>query len=284
MAIQNRYAQRQRSAPAAASPPQRRRLSAPSGRRTPGRPTTDKKPYIVVGVTFGALILGTTLFNHITRTDPEAPTASCVIAVDAQGSAAGMKDAYRQWIPSQAEVCAQQGDLSITLVSGKTRTSTVTPVTGSLSSLEYTGNDANDAVIAKNEIDRVVQEADEAILAAPRQRGGTDILGVICVAHDLLRGHSPSTLIINSDGINNRKPYQLAKAPLDDASIATYVDQLKADGQLCDLTGTQVHMYGVGIGSGTGKMSDEQLAGVRRFWEAAIRATGGDLVTYQRNP
>jgi hypothetical protein len=43
-------------------------------------------------------------------------------------------------------------------------------------------------------------------------------------------------------------------------------------------------MYGVGIGSGTGKMSDEQLAGVRRFWEAAIRATGGDLVTYQRNP
>ena len=246
----------------------------------------NKKPYVIAGVTFVALALGTTLYDHFTKPGPGAPTAGCVIAVDAQGSASTMRDAYRQWLPDQAEECAaaSRADLSIALVSGETRTSTVTPVTSNLADLDYTGDGTNDKTIAANEIDRVVKEADEAILAAPKQEGGTDIVGALCVAHDLLRGHSPSTLIIFSDGIHYREPYLLTKVPLDDASVTQYVDELKADGQLCDLTGTQVKMYGVGIGSGTSKMSDEQLAGVRRFWEAVIRATGADLVTYQRNP
>lgn len=226
------------------------------------------------------------MLNSLTKPNPDAPTAGCVIAVDAQYSASRMLDSYRAWLPGQAEGCAaaDHADLSIALVSGETRTGTVTPVTGRLSKLDYTGNGPTDDTIAHNEIDRVVKDADKAILDAPRQRPGTDIIGVLCVAHDMLRGHSPSTLIINSDGINNRAPYRLGSVPLDDASITRYVEELKADGQLCDLTGVQVYMYGVGIGSGTSTMSDERLTGIRKFWEAAIRSTGADLVVYQRNP
>lgn len=255
-------------------------------RPTTPPPSANRKPLLLAGAAIASLAIGATVLNFITKPDPDQTTAGCVIAVDPQFSAARMRDTYRQWLPSQAEACAAdtRADLSIALVSGETRTSTVTPVTGNLADLDYTGNNTNDKTIAANEIDRVVKEADVAILDAPRQQPGTDIIGVLCVAHDLLRGHSPSTLIIDSDGIHNRKPYRLAKVPLDDSSVTQYVDALKADGQLCDLTGTQVHMYGVGIGSGTSKMSDEQLAGVRRFWEAVIRATGADLVTYQRNP
>ncbi|WP_055476939.1 hypothetical protein [Gordonia sp. HS-NH1] len=220
------------------------------------------------------------------KVDPGVPRAGCVIAVDAQWSASTMTDAYRQWLPRQAEDCAAdtRADLNIALVSGETRTSTVTPVSTQLSRLDFTGNESTDSTIVKNEIDRVVKKADNAILSAPEQRGGTDIIGVLCVAHDLLAGNTPSTLIIDTDGINNHAPYRLEMLPLDDAKITEYVDQLKADGQLCDLTGTQVHMYGVGIGQGTSDMSGEQLTGVHRFWEAAIRATGATLVNYQRNP
>ena len=287
MTTPNRYAPRAQAvaAPSRNAPgprtvtPVRRRPATPP-------PSGNRKPLFLAGAAIASLAIGATVLNFITKPDPDAPTAGCVIAVDAQGSASTMRDAYRQWLPSQAEECAaaNRANLSIALVSGETRTSTVTPVTSNLADLDYTGDGTNDKTIAANEIDRVVKEADEAILAAPKQEGGTDIVGALCVAHDLLRGHSPSTLIIFSDGIHYREPYLLTKVPLDDASVTQYVDALKADGQLCDLTGTQVQMYGVGIGSGTRKMSDEQLAGVRRFWETVIRATGADLVTYQRNP
>ena len=257
-------------------------------RRTssPPPPSANRKPLLLAGAAIASLAVGAFAINVITKPDPDTPKAGCVIAVDAQGSAAPMRDTYRQWIPGQAKECAGaiRADLSVALVSGETRTSTVTPITGNLSDLEYTGNATDDDTIASNEIDRVVKEADEAILTAPAQEGGTDIVGMLCVAHDLLKGHSPSTLILDTDGINNHGDYRLARIPLDDANITKYVDALKADGQLCDLTGTQVHMYGVGIGSGTSNMSDAQLTGVRKFWEAVIRATGADLVTYERNP
>lgn len=285
MATSNRYAQRPRSATTASRPTPGRRRGTPT-RRTAPPPRSNRKPWLLAAATLVVLGLGFSVMTHMTEVDPGAPRAGCIIAVDAQWSASIMTDAYRQWLPGQAEDCAaaDRADLSITLVSGETRTSTVTPVSTILSGLDFTGNKSNDNTIVKNEIDRVVKKADEAILNAPNQAGGTDIIGVLCVAHDLLNGHTPSTLIIDTDGINNRAPYRLEMLPLDDANITKYVDQLKADGQLCDLTGTQVHMYGVGIGEGTSDMSDEQLTGVHRFWEAAIRATGATLVTYQRNP
>lgn len=287
MATQNRYAQRQRNAPAVTRTAPGRRPGASTARPAPEQqPTVNKRPYIIAGSAFAALALGTALFDYVTKPESDAPTAGCVIAVDPQFSASTMRDAYRQWLPAQAEACAAdaRADLSIALVSGETRTSTVTPITGALSDLDYTGDATNDDTIAGNEIDRVVKEADKAILDAPKQQPGTDIIGMLCVAHDLLKRHSPSTLILDTDGINNHGDYRLARIPLDDANITRYVDELKTDGQLCDLTGTQVHMYGVGIGSGTSNMSDAQLSGVRKFWEAVIRATGADLVTYQRNP
>lgn len=217
---------------------------------------------------------------------PQPPAAGCLILNDAQGSAAIMKSSYQQWLPGQAEGCAlsTRADLSIGLIAGETTTGTVIPVTASLSKLAYTGNGPKDDTIAKTEIADAIAKANTTILAAPAQQGGTDILGSICVAHDTLARHSPTTLIINSDGINNRAPYLLSTIPLDDSSISTYVDQMKSSGQLCDLTGTRVQMYGVGIGEGTSKLSADRLAGVRRFWESVFQASGADLVTYQRNP
>jgi len=240
------------------------------------------------------LAVGASVLNLITKPDHDAPTAGCVIAVDAQGSASTMLDTYRQWIPAQAEDCAAKdhADLSVALISGQTRTETVTPVTGKLSELNYTGNATNDAQIAKAEINRVVADAGERILnAAPasdglsvKDGGGSDIIGALCVARDLLEGHTPSTLILNTDGVNYRAPYRLTKLPLDDESISKYVDDLKASGVLCNLTGTKVFMYGVGIGKGTNKMSPEVLQGIHRFWAAVIEAAGAELVKYQRQP
>ncbi len=285
MATSNRYTQRPRSATTASRPTPGRRRGTPI-RRTAPPPRSNRKPWLLAAATLVVLGLGFSVMTHMAKVDPGVPRAGCVIAVDAQWSASTMTDAYRQWLPRQAEDCAAdtRADLNIALVSGETRTSTVTPVSTQLSRLDFTGNESTDSTIVKNEIDRVVKKADNAILSAPEQRGGTDIIGVLCVAHDLLAGNTPSTLIIDTDGINNHAPYRLEMLPLDDAKITEYVDQLKADGQLCDLTGTQVHMYGVGIGQGTSDMSGEQLTGVHRFWEAAIRATGATLVNYQRNP
>lgn len=288
MTTSNRYSQRARAVPAPTRPASGRRTVPPAVRRTssPPPPSANRKPVLLAGAAIASLAVGAFALNVLTKPNPAAPTAGCVIAVDPQFSASTMRDAYRQWLPAQAEACAAdaRADLSVALVSGETRTSTVTPITGNLSDLDYTGNATDDDTIAGNEIDRVVKEADKAILDAPQQQPGTDIIGMLCVAHDLLKGHSPSTLILDTDGINNHGDYRLARIPLDDANITNYVDALKADGQLCDLTGTQVHMYGVGIGSGTSNMSDAQLSGVRKFWEAVIRATGAELATYQRNP
>jgi hypothetical protein len=286
MPAPNRYAPRPRHTQGPAHPGPASRPGSPSRRPAPPATSTNRKPWLLATATLAALTLSVGAIDHITKPDPDAPQAGCVIAVDAQGSASTMIENYRKWLPDQARDCAadDRAALHIALVSGETRTGAVTPASSDLRALDYTGNDSNDDTIASGEVDRVVTEADQAILTAPKQRGGTDILGLICVAHDLLDGHSPSTLIVNSDGINNRKPYRLTKIPLDEASITQYVDQLKATGQLCDLTGTQVHMYGVGIGSGTSNLADEQLTGIQRFWEAAFTATGAELVTYKRNP
>ncbi|KQZ88500.1 hypothetical protein ASD62_03380 [Phycicoccus sp. Root563] len=241
---------------------------------------------MLAGSTLGILALVLTLATWLTRPELDGPQAGCVIAVDAQGSAGAMLTSYRQWLAKQASDCAAEdrGRLSIALVSGETRTGTVTPVTVDLRALKLTGNDVRDAANVRQKIARAVQEADRAILAAPNQHGGTDIVGMLCVAGDLLQGHTPATLVLDTDGMNNKAPYRLSAIPLDDASITTYVKQLKADGQLCDLRGTRVLMYGVGIGAGTGKLSAQRLAGIQRFWEAVVRGTGAELAVYQRNP
>lgn len=286
MPAPNRYAPRPRYTQGRAPAGPASRPGSPIRRPSSPSAPTNRKPLVLATATLAALALGVVVINHITTPDPDAPQAGCVIAVDAQGSTSSMVENYRKWLPNQAKDCAAEhrASLHIALVSGETRTGTVTPVSTDLRDLDYTDSASNDATIASNEINRVLTEADQAILTAPKQRGGTDILGLICVAHNLLDAHSPATLIINSDGVNNRKPYRLAKIPLNDASITQYVDQLKAAGQLCDLTGTQVHMYGVAIGSGTSDLTDDQLTGIQHFWEAVIPATGAELVTYQRNP
>lgn len=286
MPAPNRYAPRPRYTQGPARPGPASRPRSPIQRPAPPSTPTNRRLWLPAAATLAAVALGVGVINRITTPDPDAPQAGCVIGIDAQGSTSTMLENYREWLPDQASDCsaADRAALHIALVSGETRTSVVTPVSANLRALDYTGNDTNDDTITSDEINRVVTKADEAILTAPKQRGGTDILGLICVAHDLLAGHSPSTLIINSDGVNNRKPYRLAKIPLDESSITEYVDQLKATGQLCDLTGTQVHMYGIGIGSGTSDLAHEQLTGIQRFWEAVFSATGAELVTYTRNP
>ena len=240
---------------------------------------------MILSVVAGLVVVAVVAFLLVECEDET--NAACVIAVDAQGSSSPMTQVYQEWLPELAEHCAaeERARLSIALISGETRTGTVTPVTTDLRTLkDLKGNANHDAKIIEAEIARVIDEANPRILAAPEQHGGTDILGTLCVAHDLLKGREKTTLIILSDAINNRAPYVLTEAALDAESIDRYVSELGESGQLCDLTGTRVEMHGVGIGWDTGGMSSEQLAGVQRFWTAVITATGAELVAYQRNP
>ncbi|WP_432558794.1 hypothetical protein [Granulicoccus sp. GXG6511] len=295
MATVNRYGR-----PNPAHPPRRGRTSGiqrssghrPGTRRNPGRtPGTvvhqpTPKPPITKWLWVSVPLVVVALVVILAwRPDP-GPQAGCVIAVDAQGSASPMTQTYREWLPGRAESCAaaDRAKLNIALISGETSTGTVTPATTDLRRLKLTGNAERDDMLVREEIDRVVEEANDKILAAPEQQGGTDIVGALCVASDLLKGHEPKRLVLLTDGINNREPFVLTRAPLDDASIGQHVIDLRASGQLCDLAGTRVEIYGAGIGWDTGEMSAEQLAGVRRFWSAVVSASGGELVAYQRNP
>jgi hypothetical protein len=225
-------------------------------------------------------------FAYLHRRHRPTVQAGCLVAVDAQGSARIMRTAYSTWLPEEVKNCAarDRANVNVALISGETTTSTVTPVSADLDALDFTGNATDDQNLVSDKINQVVSQANKSILAAPTQAGGTDLVGLLCVAHAMLKGSSPSTLVINSDMMNNREPYVLRSAPLDPKSIAQAVHQLQASGQLCDLTGTTVYVYGAGIGSGTNRLTGDRLGEVQRFWQAIFSAAGANLVTYQRNP
>jgi hypothetical protein len=276
-----------------------RAVARPAARPLPGRMATPptKKPNDLDPGTVRAILAGlvalavvaTGFGVHRILQEPEgAPQAGCVIAMDTQGSAQIMRDRYEAWLRGQVSKCAKKarGVVDVVLATSETKTSTTVSVGANLrDGVDLTGNKEVDDGRVDRAINRLVAEVHEQILNAPRQKkGGTDLLGVTCVAADLLKGRATKTLIYMSDGMNASKPYRLRDIPLDDAAIAKDVDQARASGLLCRLPGVQVHMMGAGIGRGTHLLMPGRLEAIAHFWRAAFAAAGANLVAYQREP
>ncbi|WP_300578725.1 hypothetical protein [uncultured Nocardioides sp.] len=268
--------------------------STPARRPTAERHGQQARPgglnplaWLALPLVFVVIAAGAAFWQHQDAADAEAPHAGCVVAVDPQGSTKAMAATYRSWLGPQVQRCAaaSRASVDLVLVTSETTTTSTTPVHTDLSALELTGNAPTDRRLVAEEIDRVVDEAGVTLFEAPKQKSlGTDLIGIACVAADLLAGATEKTLILNTDAMNDRRPYQLRALPLDEASIARLVDSIRDEGRICDLAGVQVQIYGAGIGAGTARLSPAQLAGVRRFWEAFFEAAGADLVAYRRNP
>lgn len=288
MATPNRYATRPRSAPAVTRPNSTRHGT--SARRTaPPSPPANRKPWLLAGATLMSLAMGAAAINYVTKPDPDAPQAGCVIAEDTQGTTKDMAATYKSWLADQVKGCAKadRAAVDIVLVTSETRTGTTTPVSLNLrDDIEYTGNTDNDGELVDDAIDDLVADAEPNIFNAPRQKaGGTDLIGVVCVASDLFAGRADKTLIINTDGMNDRLPYRLRAVNLGSEAVQRYVSEIVATWPPdCTLAGAKVLMYGTGIGSGTEKLTAEQLLGVEAFWRALFAAAGAEVVTYQRNP
>ena len=62
----------------------------------------------------------------------------------------------------------------------------------------------------------------------------------------------------------------------DDASIASTIDGLAAEGLVPDLRGVHAYVVGAGVSQGTDMPADRFLA-IQRFWQAYLSRAGADL-------
>lgn len=276
-----------------------RAVARPAARPLPGRPApapeqkaTELDPGTIRAIVASlvALVVVATGFGvHRFLQEPDdAPQAGCAFALDAQGATGLMRDNYEEWLPVQVAGCAKEarGVVDVFLATSETKTNTTSSVTSNLrDDVDLTGNDEVDGKRIDAEIDDLVARAHDEILGAPRQKTfGTDLVGVTCVAEDLLRGRTDKTLVMMSDGVNGKEPYRLRYVPLDDDSIARYVADLLASGMLCPLTDVDVYVYGAGMGRTTDLLEPGRLEAIEKFWRAVFDAAGANLVAYQREP
>lgn len=274
-------------------------VARPAGRPLPGRtaPLPEQKPTDLDPGTFRAIVAGLLALvvvatgfgvHRFLQAPEDAPQAGCAIGLDAQGSNSVNRENVEKWLPEQISGCADKGGgvVDVFLASSQTKTNrTPSESSNFRDDVDLTGNDKVDGERIADEVDDLVTRVQDNILGAPRQSaGGTDLIGVSCVAADLLQGRTDKTLVLITDGMNASEPYRLRNINLDDASIATYVDEALASGLLCPLEGVQVYMYGVGMGSTTDRLEPGRLEAIEKFWRAALKAAGAELVAYQREP
>jgi hypothetical protein len=218
---------------------------------------------------------------------PHLPKAVCTVAIDAQGSTQPMASKYQQWLPNQISSCAKanRARVEVVLINGETSTTTTTVKPDDLSKLHLTGNAVDDDKIVEDEINRFSAEAIATIFSAPTSPIGTDLISTGCVVSPLLKHREQATLIIDSDGENNREPYIFGRPsfPMDSTHISTYIDQLRSAGQICNLSGVTVEWYGAGIGGDTKNFALNRLSEIRDFWTAYFAASRTTLSVYQRS-
>lgn len=233
-------------------------------------------------VAVGLVLVGLQLKDYVW---PGQPASACVVAVDPQGSTRAMAATYESWVPDQVRACADKNSVvSLVLVTSETRTGTTMPAVLDLTKIDYTGNDVRDRELVNNAVDKFVGTEVPALFQAPKQLNlGTDLIGLDCVAADLLKGRVNPRLVIDTDGMNDREPYKLRRIALDPDSVQKYIQALKGSGQICDLDGVQVAMFGTGIGTGTAKLDAGKLGGVETFWRAFFEASGATVVAYGRS-
>lgn len=276
-----------------------RAVARPASRRLPGRtppPPRTSTSTAIDPATFRASIaavmaLTVVATGYTVRSllrEEDGPQTGCVISLDAQGATGHMGDTYEGWLPGQVVDCAKdsRGVVDVSLATSETKTNgTPSEKVNLRDDVQLTGNDEVDGKRIDDEIEDFIDRVHEKILGAPRQETvGTDLVGVTCVAADLLKGRTDKRLILMSDGVHARAPYRLRYVPLDDESIATYVDELVSSGMACPLPGVDVYVYGAGMGRTTDVLEPGRLEAIERFWAQLFEALGANLVAYQRQP
>ncbi len=140
----------------------------------------------------------------------------------------------------------------------------------------------NDALGAAARAEKAKQDVFPKIsaLLTTKGRPGTDLLGVMSRVADAAAGLPPGqrhqlTLILLTDGVLNLPGrYSLYSTPIGTPIERTaFIAQLKASGEIPDLTGFDVYLPGLGVG-----VTNRDLAtAVIELWQSLIPLTGGRL-------
>jgi outer membrane protein OmpA-like peptidoglycan-associated protein len=118
-------------------------------------------------------------------------------------------------------------------------------------------------------VDRNVQDAADVIAAGAARKTGLDLLGGI---NDAVRGISPGTLVVDSNGLATAGAFDLRQVGWN-ADAATIAGRLKAAGQLPHLDGWHVLFTGLGAVSGAQPPLPEPARDtLARYWQAICTA------------
>lgn len=220
----------------------------------------------------------------------------CAAVFDVDGGTAavpGLHDQYLTWFGDLARRCAVDG-ATITLLTASDHSLTdPNPVLRhDLAPQHAHGNRSDAALEAAANVARARRAAKDLVDEAASGPGGTDLLGALQVAADHLapsgattaEGRAAPHLVLYTDGLHTRPPYNLTAIPLDDASIAATIDVLRSTGQLPQLHGAEVDVVGAGVGADAAVVDPARMAAIEQFWRHLVAAAGGRLVAWNKAP
>lgn len=267
------------------------RPAGPSTRAQPPTSSTGRTPawQRLAMIAVPLVLLGAMLvYTFWPNPDP----ASCVVAIDAKGSTKKMAAQYADWWPEQAEKCAvaSGGRIVVVPVTSDTGTTAVPIQTLDLSDPEdvpnLSDNPYNASKQRKEALEAWAPKVNAAIFGKIEQApGGTDLLSLARVVAPLLAAQGGDrSLIVLTDGMNNREPYRFKDPNLDmsPAGIAQLIQTLQATGQIPSLADVTVSMYGVDRGTQSSGEDPARLRQIQDFWNAYFAAAGANLRAYQQ--
>jgi len=122
------------------------------------------------------------------------------------------------------------------------------------------------------------------VIGARRTFEGSDPLGTLYAAGEAIHRAPPRgrvLVIVIANGWQQTREVNLFRYNDDPSKHAgEVVTRLRADGAMPDLRGTDVAFAGVTRGDSRMKMGYREVIGLRRFWEAIVRAAGGAVVSF----
>ena len=117
------------------------------------------------------------------------------------------------------------------------------------------------------------------ILARITGAAGTDIHDGLLLAQRVFDAYPEAgsrSLVLLSDMVEHSARLNVTRVGPDDASIASTIDGLAAEGLVPELRGVHAYVVGAGVSQGTDMPADRFLA-IQRFWQAYLSRAGADL-------